>query len=48
MAIAVGSEPDTDATSFHNGNAAGWARNWFILATLFLVFIAIAGARGKR
>jgi len=43
--IAVGSEPDSDSTSFHNGNAAGWARNWVIIAAVFILWVAVAGRR---
>jgi len=45
--IAVGSEPDTESSTFNNGNAAGWARNWFLLALAFILFVAITG-RAKR
>jgi hypothetical protein len=43
--ISVGSEPDSDSTSFNNANAAGWARNWFILAVVFIIWVAVSGRR---
>jgi hypothetical protein len=46
VGIAVGAEVDTGGTSFSNDNAAGWARNWFIIAVLFIIFVVISG-RGR-
>jgi preprotein translocase subunit SecG len=47
IGIKVGAGMDEDATSFSNGNAAGWARNWFIIAVIFILIVTISG-RGKR
>ena len=47
FAVSIGADIDTGSTSFSNDNAAGWARNWFIIAVVFIIFVVVSG-RGKR
>jgi len=46
VGLSVGAEVDTSASKFSNGNAAGWARNWVLIAAAFILFVALAG-RGR-
>jgi hypothetical protein len=46
IGVSIGAEVDTGGTSFSNDNGAGWARNWFVIAVLFIVFVVISG-RGR-